>query len=62
MPGLVHNEHYIEARGVFGEMSFTLRGVPSPGKPGTSLLAAYSLASAVLGDGAMARSGQVTSA
>lgn len=53
VPGLVHNEHYIEAKGVFGEMSFTLRGVPSPGKPGTSLLAAYSLASAVLGDGAV---------
>jgi aspartate dehydrogenase len=48
VPGLVHNEHYIEAKGVFGEMSFTLRGVPSPGKPGTSLLAAYSLASAAL--------------
>ena len=53
VPGLVHNEHYIEANGVFGEMSFILRGVPSPGKPGTSLLAAYSLASAVLGDGAV---------
>ena len=41
-PNITVNQHQIEATGAFGEMSITVRNVPSPNNPKTSFLAILS--------------------
>jgi aspartate dehydrogenase len=46
-PGLERNTHVITAKGVSGEISITLRNVPSPENPKTAWLACYSALAAM---------------
>lgn len=46
-PGLERNTHCITAQGVSGEISITLRNVPSPENPKTAWLACYSALAAL---------------
>lgn len=46
-PGLERNTHVITARGASGEISITLRNVPSPENPKTAWLACYSALAAL---------------
>lgn len=46
-PGLARNTHLITAKGVSGEISITLRNVPSPENPKTAWLACYSALAAM---------------
>lgn len=46
-PNITHNTHLITARGNTGEISITLRNVPSPENPKTAWLACYSALAAL---------------
>lgn len=46
-PGLERNSHVITAKGASGEISITLRNVPSPENPKTAWLACYSALAAL---------------
>lgn len=47
-PGLERNTHVITAKGASGEISITLRNVPSPENPKTAWLACYSALAALM--------------
>jgi aspartate dehydrogenase len=47
-PGLTRNRHEIEAEGAFGRFGFWIEGLPLPGSPGSSSLAAMSMVRAVV--------------
>lgn len=46
-PGITHNTHLIEVRGVTGNISIKLENVPAPDNPKTAWLACYSALSAL---------------
>jgi aspartate dehydrogenase len=56
-PGLVHNTHLIEVRGVTGTFSVKMQNVPAPDNPKTAWLACYSALAALKALGTNVRYG-----